>query len=89
MIVDVWFQPWLAGGTRARAVDEVHCGSSGRALGDALGNWKLWLHANRRRRRGRYAARARRSPPSRWDGMGHKDQPGLLCSFPKRLERPK
>ena len=39
MIVDVWFQPWLAGGTRARAVDEFTVEAPAATLGDALGNF--------------------------------------------------
>ena len=81
MIVDVWFQPWLAGGTRARAVDEV-TEAPAAPLGDALGNF------------GSYgcmpvdvgAAAATRHGPGGLrhggDGMGHKDQAGLVCSSP-------
>ena len=39
MIVDVWLQPWLAGGTRARTVNEVAVEARPRALADAVGNF--------------------------------------------------
>ena len=83
MIVDVWLQPWLAGRTRARTINEVAVEAPAAPLADALGNFgchgcvPVNVGATAATRYGpggvRHGGR---------DRMGHKRQARLVCSLP-------